>query len=514
MTTAHVDETGKSRSQPDVAISAKAGWLRALLVLAALHGARAHAFAASGAAPDAGPAAGDRIDWGSVAGPGARRPADGVIRLAEEFNARVAAARPGEVIPVRNGTYRNWKMKVPCHGAVITAETPDGVCFTGFGTKLTVTGNGNVIGGFRFEKIGTAAVTFYGTCRNRLTDCVFESCGDPKSPVNAIIDMNSGVTPTGSISNRIDHCTFRDFQAKAIRIVISERDPEPAPGKTSGYNRIDHNLFTDARLIGGKNGNDALQLGQTWNSTTQKVAVPRATEVNLHTFVEHNEFVRVSNQIVNQKANGTVFRFNRLMDCRGAISQRSGDGCVYEGNYFENSKGLLLRGANHVVVNNIFNRVSGTMLLHAWGRMKEGGGYVLYFPNTNNLVAHNTFVDPQGDVIEIGRVWGAQGDVRNPPCDNRFINNIFVATRGTLIKEAGAHENTIIRNNLFHVSGEAAIGLCGEGAVLGAPALDARFCPNPGSPALNAGSPGTGVGTDFYGRQRDARPDIGAVERR
>jgi hypothetical protein len=75
-----------------------------------------------------------------------------------QLQSAIDSARSGDVIYLKNGTYRNNKLKLRTDGITVQAETPGGVFFNG-SNQLKISGSRVVFRGFQFtegEAPGTA----------------------------------------------------------------------------------------------------------------------------------------------------------------------------------------------------------------------------------------------------------------------------------------------------------------------------------------------------------------------
>jgi hypothetical protein len=140
--------------------------------------------------------------------------------------------------------------------------------------------------------------------------------------------------------------------------------------------------------------------------------------------------------------------------------------------------------------------------------------------STNNLYAHNTFVNSGGDAIERGNVLIYVSGT----CSNcRFVNNLILQESSLPITVGGGVNNGwTFSNNLW--SRSPGSNFAGSGDVIGNPLLAKLGLAGPGqltnnyfriaaeSPAINKGKVLLEVARDFFQSLRGTYPDIGAHE--
>lgn len=443
------------------------------------------------------------------------------VSTMSDLNARSAAARPGDVIIIRNGTYQWDDVSIRSRGTrddpvIYTAESRHGVKFVG-NAAFKIRGTFNILGGFVFSNEGVRQTINYtlhldGATNNRITDNLF---------------FNKGVSGLGRVvrlinsshDNRIDHNEFHNSVDISIGIML----PTASDSFTmSARTRIDHNLF---------NGNSNDQ-GAFKGMSVQSGSYDNAFYTN--NVMEYNTFQNLEQEAFNSKSSGDIIRYNRFLNCSGAgpIALRWGNDKIVEYNYFENvSDGIGVHGEGHRIVNNVFNGVrrDGIHIKNwgPWNRAENGSivGETYYPPTGKILIAHNTLLNGKGSLIEIGRTVGATLKTTQLPFDIWVHNNIFAgnaSTFGPLFQFIGG-KDVRVSHNVYHVTGSATAGHLGTNAFSGDPRVDTLFRPTVDSPAHNrgvdlstlkdsAGAALPSVVFDYYGKRRATPPDIGAVE--
>ena len=442
------------------------------------------------------------LDWSAEIA--ARVSAGGTVRTANNaatFNNVVSASSSGDVVLLLDGTYGGGtNYNINKDGLLITAQNLGGVTIQN-GARLTITGDGNTIGGFNFNNLNQiSAVDFNGASNNRFTDNRFVNSGPPNSPNSRMI-----LVTNGSNGNRIDNNDFAGNRAFGLSI-----DQPGSSGATSYSldNRIDHNVFRDI-LDTGVRGRVPIQLGNG-DLLLQDTG----------TLVDNNEFrdLAIRGSIINSKSSGVTYLNNRFINIpRGHLSLRSGDNNWVEGNYFENTlRGVTVRSLNQTVINNvIINPREAGILIANWGRARTASGFLFYERTQNVLIANNTIVGSRNSAIEIGRNWGFGGGANRPTEDVRIINNIFHASVGDLIDLKTTQTRLTIRNNLYYATGSAINGNIGmdSRAIVGNPNLTPTYELSTGSAlAIDEGVTLPEVTNDFDSNVRTGANDVGAYE--
>ncbi len=420
-------------------------------------------------------------------------------------------AGPGDILVMANGTWEDSEIAFEGRGTaeapiVLRAETPGEVVLTG-NSRIRIGGEHLVVKGllFRDGYIESGAVVEFrtsghGTARH----CRFTH--------SAILDYNP---PEDDVAyhwiglhghhNRVDHNRFRgqDHPGRMITTYIDE---------TPNYHRIDNNHFgprttRDEHLR--RSGGAAIMIGHSFTSMH-----------NSRTLVERNLFERCSGhgEIISNKSNENVHRYNTFIESRGALTLRHGDRCVVEGNwFFGNGKagtgGVRVVNSGHRVINNYFEGLTGRGWTPPFGIMNGQVDPEVheYFQSVGTTVAFNTFVDCERPVV-FG--LGAERDnLVLPPKDVVFANNLVHGTRGPLVE---------LRDELIEPSWKGNILSGAEPGVEegnGFRTADPEWVsedggfrrPGEGSPAVG-GAEGNFdfVTEDIAGRPRGGKPDVGA----
>jgi len=365
--------------------------------------------------------------------------------------SRMTAAVPGDTVIVADGTY-NWGQInfINNNGTsssawiVLKAQTPGFVIFTGT-TYLHFKGTRVEINGFNFANgsSGTnAVISFRYNSSNlsnycRVTNIVFDNYNTYS--VDSTTE-NEWVGMYGT-NNRLDHCTFiNKYNARATVVVWYSSTTYPNPS-ISTYHRIDSNYFK-GRSFQGSNGGETIRIGDSNSSRTD----------GLNT-IEYNLFedcTQVEPEIISNKSDFNVYRYNTFKNSDGGLTLRHGRYCSVYGNFFivdnparTRSYGVRVIDKGHKVYNNYFEGLLGNknsltslrcpiILYNGATNVNDTADFTKasgYFPAENTMVAFNTIVNCSGGA---GLVMGFRnaGALTDQPQGIIAANNVFKMTTG------------------------------------------------------------------------------------
>jgi poly(beta-D-mannuronate) lyase len=320
-----------------------------------------------------------------------------VVTTPAGLKTALAAARPGDTVVIRNGTYRGVIWEVDATGTAeapitVRAETPGKVISTGQ-SALRISGTHVVVEGLLFTDgflPGTAVVEFRSlngskqAQHSRLTQCAIVNY----SPANRSTRVH-WVSMYGR-HNRVDHNYFSGHNNNGVTLVVWLSNASPAPV----YHRIDHNHFAN-RPEGGENGWETIRIGDSDTSLLEAVVT-----------VEDNLFERCDGEmeVISNKSCGNIYRNNLFYETQGMLTLRHGDRCLVDGNWFlgngrSGTGGIRVMGRDHVVINNYIERTTGRDGSAITVYPGVGGSNPplnSYFPADRALIAFNTLVGVSG----------------------------------------------------------------------------------------------------------------------
>lgn len=263
------------------------------------------------------------------------------------LQARIDDARPGDVITVKNGTYRTMApITVKAQGTPgkvvrIAAETAGGVTITGAGGFDVVSPASHVvIDGFVFTHASGQTHIRPGATHIRFTRNVFEAAGD-----------GAYLTVAGHDAE-IDRSEFRNKRTPGNMIDVRGEGSQVAQRV-----RIHHNYFHDFDSP-GVNGAETIRFGLSGLSMSKGLGI-----------IEHNLFVRCvgENEMLSIKSGANVIQDNTLLDSRGAqLTLRHGNENIVRRNYLRGTDGIRVFGDR--------NRISENYLEGNTGAIQIGNG--------------------------------------------------------------------------------------------------------------------------------------------
>jgi poly(beta-D-mannuronate) lyase len=420
-------------------------------------------------------------------------------------------AAPGDTIIMKNGIWTNQTIVFTGNGTeeaniVLKAETPGGVILNGNST-LRIAGKYLTVDGLWFYKgysSSGAVVEFRNGSANayhcRLTNTAIEDY----NPVNKNTDYK-WVSIYGQ-NNRVDHCYFKGKEHSGTTLVVwVSKNTSP------NYHLIDHNYFGYRPEL-GYNGGETIRVGDSDNSI-----------YNSSTTVEYNYFERCNGEteIISNKSDYNIYRYNTFYECDGQLTLRHGDNCEVYGNYFfGNNKpgtgGVRIIGAGHKVYNNYFQDLAGEVsdwrgaivMMNGIENSPLNG----YFQVDSATVAFNTIVNCKNGFV-IGLKKSSDPDQILPPKNSVFANNVIYNTTN-LLTYVTEPINFTYQNNYVWGGNYSTVA---EGFVEADPLMvmaeDSLWRPQQNSPLINSAE------GDYYfviddidGQVRDSLKDVGADE--
>lgn len=371
------------------------------------------------------------------------KPAD-VIRKA------LAAAKPGAIIEVPNGSYDSpGVIKITAKGAArrpitLRAAAPGGVTFTG-DAQFVVEGDHIVISGFRFTNGKPARNSGVFDLRgnhNRVTDC-------------AIIDYNAGADPNAKKStfwvavrgrhNRVDHCLFQGKTSAGVLLFVQR--PTSAPN----HAQIDNNVFRD--IPEGKgNGFETIRIGTSDESQSDS-----------HSAIFENYFENCDGEIeiISVKSGKNTIRQNTFVNCRGSLTLRHGAGNTASGNLFlvtgdargarkGECAGIRVSDSGHVIENNYISGVRTKGNAHRGGIVimsSESEGLLEVFKHwrvRDIVVRNNTIIDCQQSFVYGGGNYGVA------PFSAALERNLVARPLGAIVRAITPLLHPAYKNEHYH----------------------------------------------------------------
>lgn len=344
-----------------------------------------------------------RLNHATIAQP-ARRFAPAQLATA------LASARPGERLIIEPGTYTDAVIDLTRGGGAagqpVTIDGNNSVTFTG-ATRINIGASHMVLRGFAFRDVGTDAVTVTGPSV-RITETIFENCGDPHKPQAECVIVRLGGTNT-----ELDFNTFAGSRSMSIKIRAGNDGDRNQPFDAF----IHHNVFRDIPRL-SNNGQEPIQ-----------IAGPNGggSNIELRTRIEHNLFYRAEGdrEAVSLKTPGIALRWNVFRDMDAAPNIRGSRKAVVTDNLLIRTRPIRINGSNHRVEGN-------TVLCPA-----AGVGFVVSHGSPGYETAVNTLI--RDNVIatkRIGILVGAQTQPLEAIAHgNKIVSNMFYLPKNRPVYE-------------------------------------------------------------------------------
>jgi poly(beta-D-mannuronate) lyase len=423
-----------------------------------------------------------------------------------DFKAALKHVQPGDELVIADGIWTNCQIIFEAAGTaekpvILRAQTPGKVVLTG-NSSIGIGGQYLVVSGLLFKDGACprgSVIAFrsseYRLARNcRLTDCAIENYNPPTRA-----DKSYWVSLYG-ISNRVDHCRFEGKNDGGPTLTVWLEK-----GGQSNYHLIDHNHFLHRPRL-GRNGGETMRVGDSATS----FEVSRTT-------VEYNLFEDCSGEAeyISNKSCENVYRYNTIVESKGALVLRHGNRNTVEGNWFfghhvPGTGGVRIIGEDQRVFNNYFDSLAGHDFESALPIVDGIPNTKLneYFQVKRAVVAFNTFVDCTQN-ITFGAGFGRRNR-KEPALDCVIANNIVVSTNAPLVRVQHAPVRLTWLGNIFF---GAEIGIP---RTRGITVADPRFVRADSIAHPVAGIPARGdftfVTEDIEGRPRTGKKDVGCFQ--
>jgi len=348
-----------------------------------------------------------------------------IVANQEEYKKAVKNAKPGDVIILANGTWKDFEIVLTGNGEEdkpirLTAETPG---------KVFLTGQSNLrLGGEYLEVSGLVFKDGYSPTQEVISFRRNKEHLANNSRVTEVVIDNFNATERQEASfwvmmygknNRFDHSHLVGKRNKGVTMAVRLNSEE----SLENYHRIDHNYF-GPRSILGSNGGETLRIGTSHHSRK-----------NSFTSVENNYFDRCDGEleIISNKSGKNRFLNNTFFESRGTLTMRHGNNNLVEGNVFfgngaDHTGGIRVINAGQTIRNNYMEGLKGTRFGGALVVMNgvPNGPINRYDPVINALIEKNSLID--SDNIQLGA--GSDEERSGVPENSRFENNLIVNDDG------------------------------------------------------------------------------------
>ncbi|HEU5166859.1 MAG TPA: polysaccharide lyase 6 family protein, partial [Chitinophagaceae bacterium] len=351
-----------------------------------------------------------------------------IVKNLDELNAANKKARPGDIIILQNGEWKNITIKLNCIGTkknpiTFKSQAAGNVLITG-NSKLKLGGDFIIIDGLYFTNgyAGDDAVISFqldnkqlaNNCR--VTNTAIDDFNNPKR-----MDENNWVLFYGK-NNRLDHCSFKNKKNMGVLLAVVLDDER----SRENFHSIDHNYFGRRPPL-ASNGGEIIRVG-----------VSQHCQFNSNTKIKNNffEYCDGETEIISVKSCSNVVEENVFKECQGSVVLRHGDNNLVKGNYFLGndkaaSGGVRVINKGQKVINNIFYKCRGVDFRSPLAVMNGiiNSPANRYVQVTNAEINSNVFYQ----CSPISFCEGSDAERTLPPDNVTFSNNIFYNTRDSII---------------------------------------------------------------------------------
>ena len=350
------------------------------------------------------------------------------VKNIEELNSANKNAKPGDIIILQNGEWKNITISLDCIGSkekpvVIKAQTPGKVLITG-NSKLKIGGQYIIVDGLYFTNgyAGKDAVIIFRTDNNhlsndcRITNTVINDFNNPKR-----MDENNWITFFGK-NNRLDHCSFIDKKNLGVLLAVLLDDDR----SRQNFHSIDHNYFGRRPPL-ASNGGEMIRVG-----------LSQHCQFNSNTRINNNFFEDCDGEaeIISIKSCANEVKGNVFKECQGSVVLRHGDNNIVKDNYFlgndkMGSGGVRVINKGQQVNNNIFYKCRGVDFRSPLVIMNgvPNSPPTRYVQVTNAEITNNTFYQ----CSPISLCEGSDAERTLAPDNVNFSNNLFYNTLDSII---------------------------------------------------------------------------------
>lgn len=361
----------------------------------------------------------------------------------KEINEKIAAAKPGDVIEIPDGTYSNVRITFKANGAegnpiVLKAKNAGKVKLTG-DSDIRVTGSYLITEGLLFEGCTTKFIFVFeaDTQYCQIKECAFINC----DPVD-LTTTQKWIYIRGS-HNKVSSCYLRGKTAAGMMAEIIRTDESP------NYHIIENSYFGDFKESSA-NGYETIRIG----TSTQSLSGSYST-VSGCFFEECNGEV----ETISVKSCNNYVLNNTLYNNKGAIVLRHGNSTQVSGNLVIGGEqtgrttGVRVIGENHNVFNNYFYNTPVSSDAVYISNSNPNPLIHEYLDVKNADIHNNTFINT--DLAIRGGEYSPSSDNasnRILPPEGKVYNNAIVSYKGAKPSVTGDKNatNLIYENNYVY----------------------------------------------------------------
>ncbi|RXP57921.1 DUF4957 domain-containing protein [Lutibacter sp. HS1-25] len=361
-----------------------------------------------------------------------------IVNVADKaaLNLAITEAKPGDVIVLANGVWKDVEIEFIGHGTkeqpiTLRAETAGEVFIEGI-SNLKFGGEYLIVSGLYFRNGYTPSedVIAFRIDKNQVannctvTNCVIEDFNQLQR------DRDDHWVQFFGRYNQLDHCylTGKTNGGPTVRVDLKGNE------SIKNYHQIVYNHFGPRPRKGGARG-ETIQLGSSFTSMS-----PSNTTIAHNLFEECNGEV----EVISSKTNFNEIRNNVFYKSEGSVVTRHGNYVTIDGNYFigdgknANIGGIRIVNTGHWITNNYFYNLIGENFRSPLAVMNGIPKSPLnrYNQVTDVVVAYNTYVNckspwqfgvgtniAQKDVLPLSEIRSAR-PLRTVVANNVIYNNV------------------------------------------------------------------------------------------
>ena len=379
-----------------------------------------------------------------------------------ELNNAISNAKPGDIIELKNGVWKDVEIKFTGEGTkdkpiTLRAESPGEVFIEGK-SNLEISGSFLKVNGLFFRNGHSPSenvIAFRTSESNVANYSSVSNC--------VILDFNNLERDQDNLwvqfygkHNTLDHCYIagKTNGGPTVRVDLKGNQ------SIRNYHQIVNNHFGPRPRKGGARG-ETIQLGSSFTSMS-----PSNTTIANNLFEECNGEV----EIISSKTNFNLIKNNVFYKSEGSVVTRHGNYVTIDGNYFigdgvnEQYGGIRIINTGHWVINNLFYKLKGKSFRSPLAVMNGIPKSPLnrYNQVTDVVVAYNTYVDSnspwqfgvgtniaQADVLPLSEIRSAR------PLRTEVVNNVIYNSVGDAnpIVEHDKADGVTFKSNIIYNNG-------------------------------------------------------------
>ncbi len=346
----------------------------------------------------------------------------------EAFHVAVQAAQPGDVIVMREGEWKDAKLKFSAKGTVqqpivVRAAVAGKTIFTG-ASSLGFGGEYLSVEGLAFHNPSEAnseVLEFRENSKKLASHCCVRDCTVTDDRPAASGAKEAKWCSIYGEQNIVERCHFEGKTTRGTTLVVWLAEGLHAQ-------HILRDCYFGPRGKLGKNGGETIRLGDS-----------NTAHLNAHIEVSGNLFYQCNGEgeIISVKSNENKLTGNTFLECEGALTLRHSHRSEVSRNFFiGNHKpltgGVRIIGEDHQITHNHLQDLggdeyrSGFCFMNALPDSPANG----YYPVKRVRLAHNTLIGCKQSIC-IGMAHDEKCTL--VPLDCVMVDNLIVSPERTLI---------------------------------------------------------------------------------